>query len=325
MHDEFMLAGLRKPRPELVREVRGRLAALEAGERRAARMPPLRWAAAAAAVIVLACTFALPSVRAAAQAFLDLFRVVNFAPVAVGTDRLRLLADPQGIDLPRLLGDQIQTLQAPGPPQAVPTLDAAGSLAGTRIAVPTWQPVGLGLERIEVVGSRKLRVTGNTANLQRVLDSLGIDDVSAPAWLDGQVVTAKVAPIVRMTYGDADRHAVLIESRQPDVVLPPGADLAQLADIALRVLGVERGEAYRVAQSVDWRTTLIVPIPSDVSYFRQIDVQGNGGLLVGTVRARGRQASKVGTELLWSSGDRVFALIGNLPPTELFTMAQSVQ
>jgi len=325
MHDEFMLTGLRKPRPELVRRVRARLAELELAERRAARTPPLRWAAAVAAVTVLASAFALPSVRAAAQAFLDLFRVVNFAPVAVGTDRLKLLSDSQGIDLPRILGDQTQIVQASGPPEVVPSLEAAGSLAGMRIAVPAWQPVGFGLQRIEVVGSEALRITGSTATLQSVLDSLGIDDVSAPAWLDGKVVTANIAPIVRVAYGDGYRHAMLIESRQPQVTLPPGADLAQLADVALRVLGVDRTEAYRIAGSIDWRTTLIVPVPSDVSYFRQVDVQGNGGLLIGTVRARGRQAYQVGTQILWTSGDRVFALIGNVPPAELFAMAQSVQ
>jgi hypothetical protein len=250
---------------------------------------------------------------------------VNFAPVSVQADRLRLLADRQGIDLPKILGDHTDVVQAAGPPQVVPTLEAAGSLAGMRIAAPTWRPVGLELQRIEVVGSQALRITGSTATLQSVLDSLSIDDVSAPAWLDGKVVAANVAPTVRIVYGDADRHAVFIESRQPQVLLPPGADLPQLADIALRVLGVERNEAYRIAQSIDWRTTLIVPIPSDVSYFREVDVQGKGGLLIGTVRARGRQAYQVGTQILWTSGDRVFALIGNLHPEELFAMAQSVQ
>lgn len=324
MSDEFMLTGLRKPRAELVRQVRTRLAAIERRERQAAMIPSSRWVAAAAAV-VLACAFAFPSVRAAAQAFLDLFRVVNFAPISVGTDRLKLLADPQGIDLRRLLGDQIAVVQAPGPPQIVPTVEAAGSLAGMRIAVPTWRPPGLELQRVAVVGSQALRITGSTSALQRVLDSLSIDDVSAPTWVDGKVVTASIAPIVRITYGDAIRQVVLIESRQPQVLLPPGADLAQLADVALRVLGVDRNEAYRLAQSVDWRTTLIVPIPSDVSYFRQVDVQGRGGLLIGMMRTRSGQA-QVGTQLLWSSGDRVFALIANgLPATQLFDMAQSVQ
>ncbi len=288
-------------------------------------MSRLRWAAGFAAVVVLASAFALPSVRAAAQAFLDLFRVVNFAPVSVQAARLKLLADRQGIDLPRILGNHIDVLQAPGSPKVAPTIEAAGSLAGMRIALPAWQPVGVERQRIEVVGSESLQIMGSSATLQRVLDSLGIDDVSAPTWIDGKVVTAHVAPIVRVVYGDTDRHAVLIESRQPQVLLPPGADLAQLADIALRVLGIERTEAYRIAQSVDWRTTLIVPIPSDVSYFRQVDVQGKGGLLVETLRGRGGKGYGTETQILWSSGGRVFALMGNLRAEELFDMAQSVQ
>jgi hypothetical protein len=324
--DEFMLTGLRAPPAALVRRLRTRLAELDAEPSPLVRhAPPLRWAAALAAVLVLGAALTLPSVRAAAQAFLDLFRVVNFAPVPVQRARLEALLGRQEIDLSKILGEQTDVLSRPGPPQMAPSPEAAGTLAGMPISLPTWRPAGFELKGVQVLPGRSWRFTADVRKLQGVLDSLGIRDVSVPAAVDGQVVTASVAPIVRIAYGNGGRHFAVVESRQPLVSIPQGVDLASLADIALRVLGVGSDAAYRIAQSVDWRTTLIVPLPADAALFRKVDVQGHPGLLV--VRTRTSAAGRLPPEsrLIWSSGDRVFALLGNVPPEELYDMAQSFQ
>jgi hypothetical protein len=318
-----MLSGLRKPPQEFVRQLRDHLEELDT-ERNAARTPRLRWAAGLAAAAVLAGVFSFPPVRAAATAFLDLFRVVNFAPVSVPMARLSQLGE-QGIDLPGILGGQMQELQKPAPPRAMPSLAAAAAAAGIPLGRPTWLPVGIVPQRIEIVGSQAWRFTASTAKLQEILTSLGIDDLSVPAAIDGQVVTASVAPIVRLAYGDGDRHVFLVEARQPQISLPRGVDLAQLAEIALRVLGADRAQAYRIAQGIDWRTTLIVPIPADASSFRKVDIEGHEGLLIVTARKTTRDRLPAESRLLWSTGDRVFGLVGNLPPSQLFDMAQSVQ
>jgi len=326
MDDDFMLSAWRKPRPEFARELRARLAELD-DKRIGSRAPArLSWIAAYAASVVLAVAiFAIPSVRAAAQAFLDLFRIVNFAPVPVQPDRIKALLARQGIDLPRLVGEQTQVLKAPGPSRTVETIEAAGAIAGIHIALPTWRPVGLEMGPIDVVGDQSLQFTASSAKLQYVLDSLGIDDLSAPAGIDGQTVTMHVFPIVRITFADATRRVALIQARQPEVSLPAGLNLAQLAQIALRLLGVDRSEAYRIAQSVDWRTTLILPIPADVSFFRQVNVQGSPGLLITTVNRAARGTLPVESRILWSANGSVFALAGSVRPDELFDMAQSVQ
>lgn len=326
LDDEFMLSGLRAPPPTFVRQLRARLEAadLECGS--ATPIPRLRWAAAVGAALILGAAFTQPSVRAAAMAFLDFFRVVSFAPVSVQQDRLDRLGG-QGINLPEILGQQTQELQAPAPPRVMATAAAAGAAAGIPLALPTWRPVGLDLQRIEVKGSQAWRFTASTRKLQQVLTSLGIDDLSVPASIDGQAVTLSVAPVVRIVYGDGTRLAVLMEARQPQVSLPTGTDLAQLAEIALRVLGIGRAEAYRIARSVDWRTTLLVPIPADVSNFRRVDIEGHEGLLVTRARKTGTARGRLPAEsrILWSDGGRVFALVGNLPASDLFDMAESMQ
>ena len=190
---------------------------------------------------------------------------------------------------------------------------------------PAWRPVGLEPQLIEVSADQTLRFTASTVKLKRVLDAFGIDDLSLPDGIDGQSATVHVPAIVRVTYRSQNRDVMLLQARRPEVSFPAGIDLASLAEIGLRVLGMKPGEAHRFAQNVDWRTTLIVPVPADVSVFRQVDVQGNPGLLIVTVRRSARGVLPQDSRVLWSSGDSVFALVGNVQPTELFEMAQSVR
>jgi hypothetical protein len=324
--DEFMLAGLRPPSAAFARRLRARLAEHDAQPRLFLRHGrPLRWAAGFVAVLVVGATLTVPAVRATAEAFLDLFRVVNFAPVAVQQGRLEALLGRQAIDLPKILGQQTDMLSKPPRWERVSSPAAAGARADLPLSLPAWRPAGFELKRIEVLPPQAWRFTANARKLQGVLDSLGIRDVSVPASVDGKVVTASTAPIVRVSYGSGSQHVTVIESRQPVVSIPQGVDLANLADVALRVLGVGSDEAYQLAQSVDWRTTLIVPIPADASLFRQIDVQGHSGLLVVSARTSARGRGPVESRLIWSSADRVFALVGNVPPTDLFDIAQSFQ
>jgi hypothetical protein len=324
--DDFMLSALRTPPAALVKGLKRRLAEIDAEPAPLqAHLPPLRWAAAIAGTLVLGSALALPPVRAAAKAFLDLFRVVEFAPVPVGNTRLEALLGRRQIDLPQLLGDQSEAVRPPGKWQRVASPADASAVAHIPIGLPSWTPVGFRLQRIEVLPSQAWRFTANASKLQGVLDSLGIDDVSVPTSIDGQAVSAHIAAIVRVLYAKGGERFAVIESRQPLVFIPPGIDLSKLAQIALRVLGVGSAQAYRLAQSVDWRTTLIVPVPADVAAFRKVDVQGHSGLLMLGVHKSGDGKHPGGSRLVWSTGDRVFAIVGNMPPDELFNLAQSFQ
>jgi hypothetical protein len=326
MDDQFMYSGLRKPRAEFARKLSDRLDRVESEPAVWQRPRPMARAAAYAAALVLVVgLFAFPSVRAGARAFLDLFRVVNFAPVAVQPARIKELVASAEIGLPQLLGEQIEVLKAPTPPQTVVTTEAAGAAAGIRVRVPAWRPVGLEPELIEVAADHAVRVTANTAKLKALLDALAIDDLRVPDEIDGQSVTMRIPAVVRVTYRDQSRVVTLMQARQPEVAFPAGLDLASLAEIGLRVLGIERTEAHRFARNVDWRTTLMVPVPTDVSVFRQVDVQGNPGLLIEGSRSAAQGKPGMETRILWSSGGSIFALVGNVRSVELFEMAQSVQ
>jgi hypothetical protein len=327
MEDEFMYLALRKPQVALLRQVRERLRSLEQTPRLARSRRSVRWVAFAASLALVVSLATVPSMRAGAQAFLDLFRVVNFVAVPVRKDRIDSLARPVGLDLPRMLSEQIKVLKAPSAPQSVASPEEAGALAGMRVLVPTYTPYNLPAPpnlKIVVTGSQALTVTASSQKLQQVLDAFGLDDLPVPANLDGKTVTINVHPLVQIVYSGEHQRVALVESRQPDVSLPAGLDLARLAEIGLRVIGMSASEAYQFAQQIDWRTTFVVPVPADATNFRQVTVQGRPGLLIsssGTPNGPpGPQA-----QLLWSTPDEVYVLSGNVGPQELLGMAQSMQ
>jgi hypothetical protein len=119
----------------------------------------------------------------------------------------------------------------------------------------------------------------------------------------------------------------LVQANSPEVTLPTGVDLAQLGEIGLRILGLDPAEARRMASTIDWTSTLVVPVPSNASSFREVTVHGQRGLLVTTNgdpagTPNGRRAGAI---VMWTEGDRVFALAGNLDSMELMQMAESVR
>jgi hypothetical protein len=328
MDDQFMLSAWRRPRPDFARQVRERLDQqdLEMAVIHQPR-PVLRAAAYAAALLLAVGAFALPQVRAGAAAFLDLFRVVNFAPVAIQPERIKDLMSHNELDLPHLLGDQVKVLKSAGPPQEVANLEAASTAAGVRVRMPAWLPAGMTSEGFLVSGDNAMRVTLSAQKLNTVLDAIGIDDLRVPPEADGKSVTMNVPPIVRVTFSDPQSHKVtLVQARQPEASFPAGVDLATFGEIGLRVLGLERGEAHRFAQNVDWRSTLLVPVPSGAATFEQVNINGNVGLLIETTRAQtGPRDSRPMAQIMWSSGGSVYVLVGDVRPAILFTMAQTVQ
>ena len=133
-----------------------------------------------------------------------------------------------------------------------------------------------------------------------------------------------VPPIVTQSYvsSDGERSVHVIQARSPDVSFPAGVDLSKLAYAALRVLGMSRDEAYRMSVTIDWRSTLIVPVPSKAVAYRLINVSGNEGLLI---EGLAKDEKYPGGVLMWSANDRTYAIAGAASGEELLEIAQNLQ
>ncbi|HEX5047207.1 MAG TPA: hypothetical protein VFX89_08815 [Gammaproteobacteria bacterium] len=332
MNDEFLNVLRREPSPEFARKLKVRLRALDVEAREPRRAAPRasRWAALAASLMVVALAFTFPAVRAGAQAFLDMFRVVSFTGVAFDPERLAKL--PQsGVDFSQIIGGEPEVLKAPHDPVAYATAEEAGAAAGLDARTPTWLPPFFELKSAAVAGDGEMRFTAHTADLKLLLDALAISDVTIPEGIDGQQIHVRVPPILHLAYtGRGSQGLMLLEARTPEVSFPAGIDIAALGEIGLRMLGLSRSEAYRIAQSVDWRTTLLVPVPLNAASFRQVNIQGATALLIqatATGDDAGPEPRRFGdTILMWSQQGVVYALTSAvMSPDTLIDIAQSLQ
>jgi hypothetical protein len=228
------------------------------------------------------------------------------------------------LDLQRLIGEHVQVLEDPGPPRVVATPEEAAAISGSDLKMPAWLPPGTRIIEVTVGGEHAVRVTADTKRLDEVLDVLGITDLRAPVALDGQAVTIRIPPVVMVRFetgGSSGRRTRLLQARSPEVVLPPGTDLSTLGEIGLRMLGVPRDTARQFAKSIDWDSTLIVPLPPTVESFRKVEIAGQPGIAV----AYQPPNESPTTMLLWSKDDRVFAMQSIQAMDITLAMADSVK
>ena len=326
MDDHFMNTVRRDPDPNFSRDLRGRLRAKD--EPRVMRsFLPVPALAGAVAVAVVASLLLFPSVRASAQAMLDLFRVRKFAAVPFDQTRIDKLRSLKGTTNPMMVFDRHETVVDPGPPRQFATLEEGATAAGLVARRPGFLPNGLVADTVTVEGAQSGLVSVSEAKLRALLEALSLSDVQVPSGLDGKVVEMRKSPILIQRFRSEHQYAALVQSKSPEVSVPVGFDVERLAEIGLRILGLDAGEARRVARATDWRSTMVVPVPLNVRTFRQVTVHGQQGLLVTTVAANATdgQPHRDGTVLLWTENDHVFGLVGDLAPDDLLQMAESVR
>jgi hypothetical protein len=277
-------------------------------------------------VVVALALVVSPGARAMAQDFLNLFRVQRFAAISIDPARISQLQNSK-VDFESLLSSSTEVVKNPGKPVVVSSPESAGQHTGFTVRVPSTLPTGMSLQDIMVQGEGTVRFKANTAKLQSLIEALGITDVQIPAQLNGQTVTVDKPAMVVMNYQNGNTRLTFMQSHNPQIALPDGVDMAQLGEIALRVTGMAPDEAHRFAQSIDWTSTMLIPVPANASSFRQVDVRGTTGLLIttsgaglippavqkdanGNPQAKAPRAGQPGSILLWAEGDMVYAVNG---------------
>jgi hypothetical protein len=342
--DDFLSRLREEPRAEFKGRLESRLNEIDERERerRRTRGPWRRLTpalAGAGLVGALAFAFTLEPVRAAAREFLDLFRVKRFAAVPIDPQRLERLAKG-GLDFKSLVADQVQVVVAPGEPEIVDGPEAGAVAAGILAQMPGVLPPHTELAETTLGRPGSFRVQIDTTKLEALALAAGADEIEIPAWWNGVTIDVETPPVLATRYarsvdpGDGrparEDTFVLLQSAIPEVELPEGFDLAVLGRLGLRLAGMSAEEAPGFSRSIDWRTTLLVPVPVQGGTFREVEVSGHRGLLV-TIRppeaAGGGPSPRPHALLTWSTADKMFAIHG--PGThegvELLEMAQSIQ
>ena len=250
----------------------------------------------AIAVLILTLVISIPSTRALASQLLDLFRVQQVTVIPIDASGLQQLTGngSLGKQISQLISSSTTELQKPGAPVSV----ASGADASQKAGFAVRLPKGMTPSRVTVLGNSAYNFTIDRTKAQALLDEAGRSDLVLPQSIDGAVISVTVPASVRADYGSCPDPAatdvtqqgsmsrqypdcvIMAQIPSPTVSAPSDVNVAQLAQIGLEFTGMSSDQAAAFAQSVDWTSTLVVPIPKNAATYQQVQVDGVTGTLI---------------------------------------------
>ena len=301
--------------------------AWERFRRRRMAAPPAPWlrrpawvAAAAVAALVGTLGFS-PRARSATARMLSLFRVSHVA--ALPFDAAGAPAADRGVRrlIAQMMRDEV-TVTRDEPNQSAADIAQASQLAGFAVR---YAPYGnaSAAPSFRVQGGRDFQMTLDRARAQAILSAAGLGDQQLPLNLDGATIAVHLPRTVAVMYGDCAQWAasgrgglaapppgtgctVLGEGPSPEVSLPPGLDMQQLAVVELQLLGMSPEQAQQYCQTIDWTSTLVVPFPRGQAESRPVAVDGVEGILL----TRNHPNQGAHYVLLWSRQGMLYSIVG---------------
>jgi hypothetical protein len=280
------------------------------------------------ALVLVIATFSIAPVRDAMAQFLGIFRVQKFSVIDISQDRARQLEDLGDMVEQGVFGEP-ETLREAGKPQVVGGLDEAQALAGFAARTPMDGPEGATLGEVSVQEGPHLRMTVERSAVEAALAFMGVTDVSLPP-LDRVTVEVDVPPAIAQRfdvdnpYGSRDAAYTLVQAPSPVVDVPAGIDPQAMGEILLQVLGLQPNEARQLAATMDWTSTFIIPLPSDM--VRSYDLDADGVPAVLLEQKAGSDGYRRQRLLLWQRDGMVYALEAeNLAAASLKQIADSLQ
>jgi len=244
-------------------------------------------------IFVIALSF--PGVRAAASDFLGLFRVQKFAAISIAPEQLALLEE---IAESGLFPGEIEMIDPPGEPQLAGSLTEAESVLNWKARTPEQMGEPDMVYTMEG-GSGRLIV--DVDNARAILEIAGADSTLIPDSLDGAPVDVTIFSGLSQNWNEG---IVLVQAPSPLVEYPDDVDPSALGEALLQALGMDEVAASLLADSIDWTTTLLLPIPENVASFSEVSVDGQVGLALSSIS--GNNAG-----ILWQRDGSVYALSGS--------------
>jgi hypothetical protein len=274
------------------------------------------------AAICVAILFSFAPVRQAAADFLGIFRVRKFAAIAVDPAQAQRLEEvAQSLD-EGAFGTPTTVREAEAP-QPVADAAEASATAGFEVRTPTALPDGASLRSFETQRGPALHFEIDPATLRALLSAAGVEGAAIP---EVGTITADVdIPVMVAQEYDLGNGAklTLVQSPSPEVVLPEGIDPMALGQLGLQALGIPGAEAQRMAQEIDWTSTVIVPLPTDIARSTEVTVDGVTGMLLEETR---QNRSGKNSVLLWEKDNIVYGIDGeNVEPGRLIQMGDSLR
>ena len=286
-------------------------------------------------VAVVAVVLTVPPVRALADRFLQLFRAQQVRTVYVDTTKMNKQLDQlrSSSNLEQLLASTVKVTRQ-GEPETVQSLTAAGIEAGIQIRLP--KKLGAPA-KTTLTPASQVSLQVDIARVRAILDDLGYSDVDLPTSLDGATIQVSVPRGVVSFFGECGAEGaspeeinqevsqsgnctVLSQILSPTVNAPAGLDLNRTATAMLQVLGMTREEAEEFAKTVDWTSTLVMPVPRNIASAETLMVDGVKGTLVTPLTRQTRPRFF----LIWIKDEIIYSLSGFGDKDEALAIAGSL-
>ena len=316
-----------------------------------------RWAVAAGgAAVAVAALLSFAPARSWAQKVLAMFRVQKVEVVELNPNALPVDTGGRAAKMvEQLIADKLAVTEAPGKAQTATDEDQASQLAGFHVRLfsdRADQP------RIVVEGERGFSMTVDRDRVQAILDEAGRSDLQLPASINGAMIAVHIPKMIFARYGSCPEPrrrggdgteggdnsnaappanstssagstgaagtscVVLAEVPSPTVSAPPDLNVEQLAEAALQFAGMSADEAHAFCQTIDWTSTLVIPIPGDGASAAKVGVDGTEGTLI-SVRRFGHD-QVVGHSLVWVKHGIIYSVTGPGVGADAVTLADSL-
>jgi len=303
----------------------------------ARRLRPVWGALAALVAIAVAVSFAPP--RTWAQKVLAMLRVQRVTVITLDPSTFSSATSNPGQMIGKVLSDNLVVTMEPGKPQPAADAATASQMAGFNVRTLT----GLALPaEFNVNGEGAFNLTLNRDRLQTILDEAGRSDIQLPASLDGAEIAAHVSKSVMVHYGQCSSPdaaasggsgatasgsqpsncVFLAEVPSPTVSVPPNLNIQQVAEAGLEIAGMSAEAAQSFCQTVDWSSTLVIPLPRNASSSQTVDVDGVQGTLI-NISHMGHSAQP-GYTLIWVKNGIIYSLAGRGDSSSAVALADSL-
>jgi anti-sigma factor RsiW len=296
-------------------------------------MIPLYKRPAFAGAVILAAllvSLAFPPVRALASNFLGLFRVdqvrvFTFDPAHLNQVSNGMETSRNQIDT--FFQDNIRETHQ-GEFQPVGSPQEMAAIAGFTPRLP-----GLDSSTLGVQPGAEISIILDTELINTVLATFDLESYQLSSEFNGKQVAVHVPASAVFTSGNCDLPVdpsdpddqtrldciSLIQMPSPQADIPQGLDVASLGEAMFQVLGMTADEAAAFSQSIDWATTLVLPIPVGQGIqHEEVQVDGVTGSLITDT------ASSMQT-LIWSRNGRLYAMNSNQTGVDLLAIANQLK
>ncbi len=304
-----------------------------------------RWKPAWAAILAVCALCAalyLKPVRVWATEFLSLFRVQQITVVRIDPANVQQLEEglfgrESERRIEQFLSDNAHVTKR-GEKQTVPNVNEAARVAGFGIRMPAklGAPV-----RINVQPAVDASFGIDVERMQDILNDAGRSDIKLPENLDGQTIQVNIPASVTALFGKCpelqkDQELsgrekalkfaeckMLVQLPTPVVIAPPSFDITAMAMEMLKLLGFSDKQAREFSESIDWTTTLVVPLPYDSRMkVAEVDVDGVKGQLFSRRDYPVKDSDAY--NLLWIRDGHLYSLMGRGTGEEAVAIANSL-